>query len=85
MLEVQNHELKEILYQYEGVLEKKSEKIRRLLEEMEKISEERWNYKEMIMEMKAKQKVYESTDVKDSFSNSNSDKVKEHGSVSKFM
>ena len=61
ILQLHNNELKERLYKTEQLLEKKSEKIRQLLTELERLSEEKWAYKEQILECKSKMVYYEST------------------------
>ena len=40
----------------ESIVENKSNKIRKLLEELEKLSEEKWKYKEMYMQQKSNNK-----------------------------
>ena len=42
----------------EKILENKSEKIRKLLEEMERLSEQKWRYKEKYMSLKSVTKTF---------------------------
>lgn len=50
----------------EKAVENKSEKIRKLLEEMEKLSQQKWIYKEKYMQLKSKTLIYSHSSAKNS-------------------